>query len=142
MFSHIMLGTNDMEASRAFYDATLAVLGHPPGVMDPNGRCFYRTPTGVFSLSVPIDGQPATHANGGTVGFLAASPEQAAAWHEAGLAHGGTTCEEPPGLREGALRAWPAPPGPSCRQGASLSPVVGVPRWWFSRRWRAILLRQ
>lgn len=101
MFSHIMIGTNDMEASKRFYDAVLGALGIPAGVMDPKGRCFYRTKTGIFALTTPIDGQPATHGNGSTIGFAAASPEAADAWHAAGLAHGGVTCEDPPGLREG-----------------------------------------
>ncbi len=102
MFSHIMVGTNDMVASKKFYDAILGALGYEPGVMDPKGRCFYFTDSGVFSISVPIDGEPATHGNGSTVGFAAKTPELADAWHKAGLANGGTTCEEPPGVREGA----------------------------------------
>ena len=73
MFSHIMVGTNDMAASKQFYDATLGALGHPPGNMDDKGRCFYFTPTGIFSLSTPINGEPACGANGGTVGFAAAT---------------------------------------------------------------------
>ena len=101
MFSHIMLGTNDMDASRRFYDATLATLGHDPGVMDEKGRCFYFTKRGVFGLSIPIDGEAATHANGSTIGFAAESPEAADAWHAAGLANGGVTCEDPPGVRAG-----------------------------------------
>ncbi|PLW70672.1 VOC family protein [Pseudohalioglobus lutimaris] len=101
MFSHIMIGANDMEQSKAFYDAVLGALGYEPGVMDDKGRCFYFTPTGIFSISIPIDGQPATHGNGSTIGFAANSPEEADAWHEAGLASGGTACEEPPGERSG-----------------------------------------
>lgn len=101
MFSHIMIGANDMEKSKAFYDATLGALGHEPGVMDDKGRCFYFTPTGIFSISIPIDGQPASHGNGSTIGFAAKSPEEAAAWHKAGLANGGTDCEDPPGERSG-----------------------------------------
>ncbi len=102
MFSHIMLGANDLEASKAFYDATLGALGHKPGFMDPKGRVFWMTPTGIFSISIPIDGEPATCANGGTVGFAAASPEEADAWHAAGLANGGVSIEDAPGVREGA----------------------------------------
>ena len=98
MFSHIMIGTNNLEKSKAFYDAVLGTLGVPPGVVDRH-RIFWRTKTGVFSTSLPIDGQPATIGNGSTVGFACASPEQADAWHAAGLAHGGTTCEDPPGMR-------------------------------------------
>jgi catechol 2,3-dioxygenase-like lactoylglutathione lyase family enzyme len=98
MFSHIMIGTNDLDRAKAFYDAVLGALGIPPAVVDRH-RIFYRTPTGVFAVSLPIDGEPATHANGGTIGFAAASPEQADAWHAAGLANGGTSIEDPPGVR-------------------------------------------
>ena len=100
MFSHVMIGTNDLERAQAFYDALLGTLGVPPARVDRH-RIFYRTKTGVFSVSKPINGEPATHANGGTIGFTAASPEQADAWHAAGLANGAKTCEEPPGVREG-----------------------------------------
>ena len=102
MFSHIMVGANDIEVSKKFYDAVLGALGHAPGTLDPKGRCFYMTPTGLFSLSVPINGEAACGANGGTVGFAAASPAEADAWHAAGLANGGTDCEDPPGEREGS----------------------------------------
>lgn len=101
MFSHIMIGANNVEASKAFYDAVLGALGHAPGFTDPKGRVFWMTPTGIFSISKPIDGAEACGANGGTVGFAAASPAQADAWHAAGIAHGGTTCEDPPGERSG-----------------------------------------
>ena len=103
MFSHIMVGTNDMDASKAFYDAVLGALGYEPGTIDDKGRCFYFTATGIFSISIPIDGEPATAGNGSTVGFAVDSPEAADAWHAAGLASGGTTLEDPPGIRAGAL---------------------------------------
>ncbi len=99
MFSHVMVGTNDMEASRRFYDAVLAVLGHTPGVVDEKGRCFYYAKSGVFALTTPIDGQPATHANGGTIGFRAKTPELVDEFHAVGQANGGTSCEDPPGIR-------------------------------------------
>ncbi len=102
MFSHIMLGADDVEKSKAFYDAILGVLGYKPGVIDEKGRCFYYEKTGVFSLSKPIDGEPASGGNGSTIGFRVENPEQADAWHAAGLAHGGTAIEDPPGVREGA----------------------------------------
>ena len=101
MFSHIMIGANDVQESKIFYDAILGALGHEPGVIDDNGRCFYFTKTGIFSITKPIDGEPACHGNGSTVGFAANEPAAADAWHEAGLANGGTTCEDPPGVREG-----------------------------------------
>jgi len=104
MFSHIFLGVNDLESSRAFYDAVLGTLGHKPGVYHHNGevgRYFYRSPTGLFGITTPINGQPATFGNGSTLGLLLDSPEQGAAFHAAGIANGGTTCEDPPGFREG-----------------------------------------
>lgn len=103
MFSHIMLGANDIEASKAFYDATLGVMGAKPGFTDDKGRVIYMHNGGLFMLSQPIDGQPATHANGGTVGFAATGPEQIDAWHAAGIAHGGTSIEDAPGIREGGF---------------------------------------
>ena len=102
MFSHIMIGCNDMEASKRFYDATLGALRYGPGVVDDKGRCFYFTDTGIFAISLPIDGNPACHGNGSTIGFAAATTDLADAWHDAGVANGGTSCEEPPGIREGA----------------------------------------
>ena len=101
MFSHVMLGVNDLEKSKQFYDAVLGTLGVPAGAVDRH-RVFWRTPAGVFSVSLPIDGQPATLGNGSTIGFACQSAEQADTWHAAGVAHGGSTCEDPPGVREGA----------------------------------------
>lgn len=101
MFSHIMVGTSDLDRAKTFYDAVLGTLGVPPGFVDRH-RVFWRTPTGVFAASLPIDGQPATFGNGSTIGFACADAAQADAWHAAGVANGGTTCEDPPGVREGA----------------------------------------
>lgn len=100
MFSHIMVGTNDLDRARKFYDAVLGTLGVPAGMVDRH-RAFWRTRTGTFSTSAPIDGKPATFANGGTIGFACDSPAQVDAWHAAGVANGGTTCEDPPGVRSG-----------------------------------------
>ena len=100
MFSHVMLGVNDLEASKKFYDAVLGTLGIAPGATNKN-RYFYRSPTGTFAISTPINGQSACHGNGSTLGFIAQSIEQGDAFHAAGLANGGTTCEDPPGFREG-----------------------------------------
>ena len=101
MFSHIMLGTNDVNRSKAFYDALLGTLGVGPGFVDDNRRIFYMTPSGVFCVSKPIDGEPATCANGGTIGFACKDAAQADAWHAAGVANGGVSIEDPPGVREG-----------------------------------------
>ena len=97
MCSHVMFGANDLEASKDFYDAVLGTLGIPPGTLNNGTRYFYRSPTGSFSITKPIDGQSATPGNGATLGFLAETPEQIHASHAAGMAHGGTDCEDPPG---------------------------------------------
>ena len=102
MFSHVMVGVSNLEASKKFYDALLGTLGISPGVANKN-RYFYRSPTGTFGISTPINGEPATYGNGSTIGFAVSSPEQGDAWHAAGVANGGTTCEDPPGFREGAV---------------------------------------
>ncbi len=102
MFSHVMLGVNNLEASKKFYDAVLGTLGVAPGVANKN-RYFYRSPGGTFGITTPINGEPATFGNGSTLGFKVESPEQGDAWHAAGLANGGTSCEDPPGFREGPM---------------------------------------
>lgn len=102
MFSHVMIGTNDLGRAKSFYDGLLGTLGVPPARVDGH-RIFYRTPTGVFSVTEPIDGKPAVAANGGTIGFACTSSDQVEAWHKAGVAQGGTTCENPPGVREGNM---------------------------------------
>jgi len=101
MFSHVMVGANDLEASRKFYDAALDALGIGPGKNNRDIRYFYRSPTGVFAVTLPIDQKEATAANGGTIGFVAQSVEQVDAFHAAGVANGGISCEDPPGYREG-----------------------------------------
>lgn len=100
MFSHVMVGVNDLEASKKFYDAVLGTLGIAPGVANKN-RYFYRSKGGSFGITTPINGESACHGNGSTIGFKMESPEQTDAFHAAGIANGGTTCEDPPGFREG-----------------------------------------
>lgn len=100
MFSHVMIGTNDLEKAKSFYDALLGTLGVPPGFVDRH-RIFYRSQSGgVLGVSLPINGEPASHANGGTIGFACSSTDQVDAWHATGLANGGTSIEDPPGVRE------------------------------------------
>ncbi|WP_411288035.1 VOC family protein, partial [Phenylobacterium sp.] len=103
MFSHVMVGTNDLDKAKRFYDAVFGALGVGPGVLNEDRRLFYRGPSGAFGVSKPIDGEPACRANGGTVGFACASPQQVDAWHAAGVANGGTAIENPPGPREGSV---------------------------------------
>ncbi len=104
MYSHVMLGATDIEASREFYDATLGVLGAKPGlkhVMKGVTRYMYFLDGMTFLISEPLDGNPASHGNGATLGFKAKDTETIDAWHEAGIENGGVTCEDPPGVREG-----------------------------------------
>ncbi|WP_176593813.1 VOC family protein [Sphingobium sp. EM0848] len=103
MFSHIMVGANDIAAAKAFYDALFAAVGGKPAITDDMGRLIYMHDGALFMVTKPIDGEPACHANGGTIGFTMASPEQADAWHAAGVAAGGKTCEDAPGVREASF---------------------------------------
>jgi catechol 2,3-dioxygenase-like lactoylglutathione lyase family enzyme len=103
MFSHVMVGSNDLDVSRAFYDALFGVVGGKPAMQDDKGRLIYMHDGALFMVTKPIDGEPACHANGGTIGFRMTSTEQADAWHAAGVAAGGTACEDPPGVREGGF---------------------------------------
>ena len=109
MFSHVMIGSNDIERSKKFYDAVLGVLGAGEPFWNQNRtgqtRLFYRHNGATFCVSEPIDGAPATAANGGTIGFKCESPEQVRQFHDTALAHGGTSIEDPPGLRDDKLGA-------------------------------------
>jgi catechol 2,3-dioxygenase-like lactoylglutathione lyase family enzyme len=102
MYSHMMVGSNDIDRSQRFYDALFGAMGGRPGRRDDKGRLIYMHNGSAFLVTAPIDGQPATHANGGTIGF-SMTPEQADAWHRAGTEHGGTAIEDPPGVRENAF---------------------------------------
>lgn len=102
MFSHMMVGSNDLDRSKKFYDATFGAIGGKPGITDDKGRLIYMHNGGVFLVTKPIDGEPATAGNGCTIG-LAMSPEQADAWHAAGVSAGGTAIEDAPGIREGGM---------------------------------------
>jgi len=108
MFSHVVVGTNDLEKAKRFYDAVLGALGYGEGLNDDNEqrrRYVYRADTGLFIITQPLDGQPATHANGATIGFTCQSSGQVDLWHAAGVAHGGQSVEAPPGMREAAFRS-------------------------------------
>jgi catechol 2,3-dioxygenase-like lactoylglutathione lyase family enzyme len=102
MFSHIMVGSNDIARSKKFYDALFVAMGAKPGVEDAKGRLVYTHNGGRFMVSKPIDGKPAIAANGGTIGFTMSDAQQAEAWHSAGVANGGRSIEDPPGVRQGA----------------------------------------
>lgn len=105
MFNHVMIGSNDIERSKAFYDAVLATLGAGGAMRNVaasgHTRLFYMHGGGIFAVSEPIDGGPATCANGATIGFKCDSPEQVRTFHDVAVAAGGSSIEEPPGLRDG-----------------------------------------
>ena len=103
MYSHNMVGANDIEAAKKFYDATFQAIGGKPAITDDKGRLIYMYNGGLFLVGAPIDGEPATVGNGCTIGFAMEGPEQADAWHKAGVANGGTAIEDPPGVREGGF---------------------------------------
>ena len=105
MYSHNMVGANDIEAAKKFYDATFQAIGGKPAIQDDKGRLIYMHNGGLFLVGAPIDGEPATVGNGCTIGFAMEGPEQAKAWHDAGVANGGTSIEDPPGVREGGFGA-------------------------------------
>ena len=102
MYSHMMVGSNDIDRSKKFYDATFQAIGGNAGIKDEKGRLVYLHNGGVFLVTQPIDGGPATAGNGCTIGF-AMTPEQADAWHKAGQENGGTAIEDPPGVRSGGM---------------------------------------
>ncbi|MEE2691645.1 MAG: VOC family protein [Pseudomonadota bacterium] len=107
MFNHVMVGSNDIERSKRFYDAVLGVLGAGEPLLNKTAaghtRLFYRHEGNTFCVSEPINGEPATFANGGTIGFKCTSPEQVRAFHDVAVKHGGVSIEEAPGLRNGGL---------------------------------------
>jgi catechol 2,3-dioxygenase-like lactoylglutathione lyase family enzyme len=107
MFNHVMIGSNDIERSKRFYDAVLGTLGAGEPLRDkaPSGhtRLFYRHDGNTLGVTEPINGEAATFANGSTIGFKCNSPEQVRAFHDTAIAHGGKSIEDPPGLREGNL---------------------------------------
>lgn len=109
MFNHIMIGSNDIERSKRFYDAVLGTLGVPEPLQNKAStghmRLFYRHNGGTFCVTQPINGEQATFANGGTIGFKCSSAEEVRAFHDTALAHGGKSIEDPPGLRDGSLGA-------------------------------------
>jgi catechol 2,3-dioxygenase-like lactoylglutathione lyase family enzyme len=107
MFSHIMVGSNDIDKSKKFYDALFGAMGVPAATPDARGRLAYAHNGGRFMVTKPNDGKPTAAHNGGTIGFVMKDAAQAEAWHKAGVANGGTSIEDPPGVRaNGAYLAY------------------------------------
>jgi catechol 2,3-dioxygenase-like lactoylglutathione lyase family enzyme len=109
MFNHVMIGSNDIERSKRFYDAVLGTLGAGEPLRNTansgHTRLFYRHEGSTFCITEPINGEEATSANGGTIAFKCNSPEQVREFHDVAVAHGGQSVEDPPGLRESNLGA-------------------------------------
>lgn len=107
MLNHVMIGSDDIERSKRFYNAVLGVLGAGEPMVHVNDtgqtRLFYMHGGSMFSVSEPINGKPVTVANGSTIGFRCDSPEQVKELHEVAVANGGTSVEDPPGPREGSM---------------------------------------
>ena len=108
MLFHTMVGSNDIERSKRFYNAVLGALGHDEAMLNMAGsghtRLFYRKAGGTnFIVTQPINGELATVANGGTVAFSCNSPEQVQHFHDVAVANGGTSIEDLPGPRESAM---------------------------------------
>mgnify|MGYP001421593598 FL=1 len=112
MFSHIMLGTNDLVASRRFYDAVMPTLGcacHDAGDsyagyglqedMGSGQNCLW--------LGLPADGKAATCGNGTNVALLAETREQVDRFYATALAAGALD-EGAPGLRDVHLHFYAA----------------------------------
>ena len=104
MFSHIMVGSNDLDQSKKFYDALFDAIGAKPGRVDEKGISYLHNGA-LFMVRPPLDGKKATHGNGSTIGFTIDSPDRVDAWHAAGVRTGGTSIEDPPGVRQGSFGA-------------------------------------
>ena len=105
LYSHNMVGSNDIDRSQKFYDAVFTAMGGRAGMTDDKGRLLYMHNDGLFMVTPPINGEPATAGNGCTVGFAMDTPEQADAWHKAGVENGGTAIEDRPGIRKSPFGA-------------------------------------
>ncbi len=104
MFSHVMVGSNDIQRSKTFYNAILGVIGadEPMERINDKGkaRLFYSHKGSTFSIAEPLNGESVSSSNGSTIGFACDSPEQIQEFHDVAIANGGTSVEDPPGLRE------------------------------------------
>ncbi|MDI2089817.1 VOC family protein [Commensalibacter oyaizuii] len=101
LFNHVTVGTNDLEKAKRFYDATFTVVDAVRIETDLTDRILYKKDNQMFAAIKPIDGNKATYANGGTIGFSMSSVEQVNKWYQAGIENGGEAIEAPPGIRDG-----------------------------------------
>jgi catechol 2,3-dioxygenase-like lactoylglutathione lyase family enzyme len=101
MFTHMFLGSNDLDRSRAFYEAALGALGQQNVMPADQPRCVFPSAHGSLIVGAPANGEPTNASNGFTVGFSAADPSAVDAFHAAGIANGGSD-EGAPGPRPNA----------------------------------------
>ena len=107
MLNHVMIGSNDIEKTKIFYNAVLGVLGAGGAMEHVNEtgqtRLFYIHDGSTFSISEPVNGEPVSIANGSTIGFVCDSPEQVRKFHDIAVGNGGISVEDPPGPRDGTM---------------------------------------
>ncbi|CAN7316508.1 VOC family protein [Phenylobacterium sp. LjRoot225] len=106
MFSHIVVGANDLAAAKRFYDSALGALGYEPGT-EVGDRIIYSAETGTLLVTKPIDGNPACLGNGVTIGLTAPNISAVDAFHAQGLAAGGSD-EGAPGPRAAIPNSYAA----------------------------------
>ncbi len=100
MFSHVTVGTDDLERARVFYTAVFAPLGVELQMTEPDWLGFGPRGAAMPSFFVlhPLDGNPPSVGNGTMTAFNAQDARAVDAVHAAALSGGGR-CEGPPGLR-------------------------------------------
>lgn len=102
MYSHVVVGANNVEEAKNFYDAVMGALGYAPGNL-MGDRVIYASDAGILMVTKPYDGNEATFGNGITIGLNAPSTDAVDAFHRAGMSAGGSD--------EGAPGPRPAIPG-------------------------------
>ena len=93
MINHVMIGSSEIQRSRAFYTAVLGVLGagEPFDHINATGqtRLFFMHDGSTLCITQPIDGEAPSVANGSTIGFTCNAPEQVQEFHDVAIANGG-----------------------------------------------------
>src|SRR5215471_7969390 len=99
MIGYAMVGTNDLEKAKSFYDAVLGVMGAKRGWANDRMQA-YAASDNAPSLVVcrPRDGKSATAGNGTMIAVTAPTRELVDKVHAKALASGGRD-EGAPGLR-------------------------------------------
>ena len=97
--NYVMLGSNDVEKARSFYDAVLPAIG---GMLVaeymPHAFCYELRGGGRIWVATPFNGQSAICGNGNMVGLSCESRKDVDRAHQLALAHGGVS-EGAPGPR-------------------------------------------